>query len=158
MVRLLGKSLAYLILYIPVCLWVLVIVPRLFGLPQVGDPVAIGLFLLPYLLACVQLGLVLGNFMISREAPMMLLVFSSVILILISGISWPWAAVPPFWKAVGFLFPSTPGIQGFVRLNTMAASFHEVADSYLALWVQALLYFGLAYVAQRWRNSRVCQD
>lgn len=158
MIRLLGKSLAYLILYIPVCLWVLVIVPRLFGLPQVGDPVAIGLFLLPYLLACIFLGLFLGNFMPSREAPMMLLVFSSVILIFISGISWPWAAVPPFWKAVGFLFPSTPGIQGFVRLNTMAAPIHEVADSYLTLWAQVLLYWGLAYVAQRWRNSRVCQD
>ena len=155
MIRLLGKSLAYLILYIPVCLWVLVIVPRLFGLPQVGDPVAIGLFLLPYLLACIFLGLLLGNFMPSREAPMMLLVFSSVILIFISGISWPWVAVPPFWKAVGFLFPSTPGIQGFVRLNTMAAPFHEVADSYLTMWAQTLLYLALAYVAQRWRNRKV---
>ena len=155
MIRLLGKSLAYLILYIPVCLWVLVIVPRLFGLPQVGDPLAIGLFLLPYLLACVHLGLLLGNCMTSREAPMMLLVFTSVILIFISGISWPWAAVPPFWKAVGLLFPSTPGIQGFVRLNTMAAPFHEVADSYLLLWLQALLYLILAYWAQRWRNGQV---
>lgn len=155
MIRLLGKSLAYLILYIPVCLWVLVIVPRLFGLPQVGDPLAIGLFLLPYLLACVYFGLLLGNCMTSRETPMMLLVFTSVILIFISGISWPWAAVPPFWKAVGFLFPSTPGIQGFVRLNTMAAPFHEVADSYLLLWLQALLYLFLAYWAQRWRNGQV---
>ena len=152
-IRLVGKALAYLLLYIPVSLWVLVIVPRLFGLPQVGDPVSIGLFLLPYLLAAIAMGLFVGGWMTSREEPMMVLVFTSVILIFISGISWLLAAVPPVWRMVGCLFPSTPGIQGFIRLNTMGASLHQVSDAYLTLWTQAIVYLFLAYVVQRWKKS-----
>lgn len=43
---------------------------------------------------------------------MLVFVFTSVILLFISGVSWPEAAIPPFWKVVGYLFPSTPGIKG----------------------------------------------
>ena len=49
--------------------------------------------------------------MTSREAPMLVFVFTSVILLFISGVSWPKEAIPPFWKAFGYLFPSTPGIR-----------------------------------------------
>ena len=48
-----GKSLTYLLLYVVVCIWVLAIVPKLFSLPQVGEPLTILLFLLPYLFACI---------------------------------------------------------------------------------------------------------
>ena len=109
----LGKSFAYLLIYVVVCLWVLVIVPHLFSLPQIGRPMDLLLFLLPYLLACIFFSITLSGFVRDREAPMLLFVFTSVILVFISGISWPMSAVPPFWKALGYLFPSTAGIQGF---------------------------------------------
>ena len=113
-----GKSLTYLLLYVVVCIWVLAIVPKLFSLPQVGEPLTILLFLLPYLFACIFMSMTLSGFMTSRESPMLVFVFTSVILLFISGVSWPEAAIPPFWKVVGYLFPSTPGIQGFIRINT----------------------------------------
>ena len=117
-----GKSLTYLLLYVVVCIWVLAIVPKLFSLPQVGEPLTILLFLLPYLFACIFMSMTLSGFMTSRESPMLVFVFTSVILLFISGVSWPEAAIPPFWKVVGYLFPSTPGIQGFIRINTAGAS------------------------------------
>lgn len=122
-----GKSLTYLLLYVVVCIWVLAIVPKLFSLPQVGEPLTILLFLLPYLFACIFMSMTLSGFMTSRESPMLVFVFTSVILLFISGVSWPEAAIPPFWKVVGYLFPSTPGIQGFIRINTAGASLLEVA-------------------------------
>lgn len=106
-----GKSLTYLLLYVVVCIWVLAIVPKLFSLPQVGEPLTILLFLLPYLFACIFMSMTLSGFMTSRESPMLVFVFTSVILLFISGVSWPEAAIPPFWKVVGYLFPSTPGIR-----------------------------------------------
>lgn len=48
-----GKSLAYILIYAIVCVWVFAIVPRMFSLPQVGIPGIILLFLLPYLFACI---------------------------------------------------------------------------------------------------------
>ena len=44
-----GKSLTYLLLYVVVCIWVLAIVPKLFSLPQVGEPLTILLFSLMFL-------------------------------------------------------------------------------------------------------------
>ncbi len=149
-----GKSLTYILLYVVVCIWVLAIVPRLFSLPQVGEPLTILLFLLPYLFACIFLSMTLSGFMTSREAPMLVFVFTSVLLLFISGVSWPEAAVPPFWKVVGYLFPSTPGIQGFIRINTAGASLYEVAHEYRVLWIQAGVYFILACVIYRYQILR----
>ena len=56
---------------------------------------------------------------------MLVFVFTSVILLFISGVSWPKEAIPPFWQAIGYLFPSTPGIQGFIRINTCGAALNE---------------------------------
>lgn len=98
--------------------------------------------------------MMLSGFMTSRESPMLVFVFTSVILLFISGVSWPEAAIPPFWKAVGYLFPSTPGIQGFIRINTTGALLHEVAREYQVLWVQTGVYFILACVIYRYQIIR----
>lgn len=63
----------------------------------------------------------------NRETCMLIFVFTSVPLLFISGISWPGAAIPPFWKYVSYLFPSTFGINGFVKINNMGATLSEVA-------------------------------
>ncbi|WP_102406147.1 ABC transporter permease [Parabacteroides bouchesdurhonensis] len=150
----LGKSLTYILLYVVVCIWVLLVVPKLFGLPQVGEGWTILLFLLPYLFACIFFSMTLSGFMTSRESPMMVFVFTSVILLFISGVSWPKEAIPPFWKAVGYFFPSTPGIQGFIRINTCGATLNEVAHEYHILWIQAGVYFVLACVIYRFQILR----
>ena len=142
------------LLYVVVCIWVLAIVPKLFSLPQVGEPLTILLFLLPYLFACIFMSMTLSGFMTSRESPMLVFVFTSVILLFISGVSWPEAAIPPFWKVVGYLFPSTPGIQGFIRINTAGASLHEVAHEYRVLWIQAGVYFILSCIIYRYQIIR----
>ena len=144
-----GKSLTYLMIYILVCIWALAVVPKLFALPQIGDPLTLLLFVLPYLLACIFFAMTLAGFMTTRESPMLVFVFTSVLFLFISGISWPKEAIPPFWKALGCLFPSTPGIQGFVRINTCGATLNEVAIEYRMLWVQAGVYFLSACLIQR---------
>ena len=144
-----GKSLTYLMIYILVCIWALAVVPKLFALPQIGDPLTLLLFVLPYLLACIFFAMTLAGFMTTRESPMLVFVFTSVLFLFISGISWPKEAIPPFWKAIGYLFPSTPGIQGFVRINTCGATLNEVAFEYRMLWVQAGIYFLSACLIQR---------
>ena len=146
-----GKSLAYLSLYVFVCLWVFILVPRFFSLPQIGQPLDALLFLLPYLLACIFFSMTLSVFVRDRESPMLLFVFTSVILVFISGISWPMYAVPPFWKAAGYVFPSTAGIQGFVKINTMGATLNEVAHEYRTLWMQTGIYFLTACAVYRYQ-------
>lgn len=149
-----GKSLTYVILYTVVCLWALAIVPRLFSLPQVGEPWAIFLFILPYLFACVFFSITLSGFMMTRESPMLVFVFTSVILLFISGVSWPKESIPEFWRIVGYLFPSTPGIQGFIRMITSGATLSEVANEYHTLWIQAGAYFLTSCLVYRYQIIR----
>lgn len=149
-----GKSLTYILLYVVVCVWALAVVPKLFSLPQVGEPGTVMLFVLPYLFACIFLSMTLSGFMTSRESPMLVFVFTSVILLFISGVSWPKEAIPPFWRAVGYLFPSTPGIQGFIRINTSGATLSEVAHEYHTLWIQTGVYFITACLIYRYQIIR----
>lgn len=77
----------------------------------------------------------------NRETCMLLFVFTSVPLLFLSGISWPGSAMPSFWKYFSYLFPSTFGINGYVRINSMGATLNEVAFEYRALWMQTGIYF-----------------
>ncbi len=150
----LGKSLVYILLYTVVCIWVLTIVPRLFSLPQIGNPWNILLFILPYLFASIFMAMTLSGFMTTRESPMMIFVVTSVVFLFISGISWPMHSIPPFWKALGYLFPSTPGIQGFIRINTTGATLSEVANEYRLLWIHTGFYFLTACIIYRYQIIR----
>lgn len=105
-----GESLIHLLLYVVVYIWALAIVPRLFSLPQVGGPLTILLFLLSYLFACISMSMTLSGFVTSCRSPMLVFVFTSITPLSISGASWPETAIPPFWKVVDHLLPSTPGV------------------------------------------------
>ena len=144
-----GKALCYLFIYIPVTLYVLGIVPHLFRLSQLAAPLTLALFALPYVLACIGLAMAVSTFIRHRETGMLLIVFTSVPLLFLSGISWPGSAIPPFWKAVSLFFPSTFGINGFVRLNTMGGTLADVVSEWAGLWVQAFVYFGLTVLRYR---------
>lgn len=80
-------------------------------------------------------------FVRNREKPMILFAFASVPLLFLSGISWPASGMPVFWKYVSYIFPSTFGINGFVRMNNLSADLSEVQVEYHALWIQAGFYF-----------------
>lgn len=150
----LGKSLSYILLYVLVCCWVLIIVPALFALPQVALPGTITLFVIPYLFACIFLAMTLSGFVISRESPMLLFVFTSVILLFISGVSWPMHSIHGFWRIIAYIFPSTPGIQGFIAINSMGATLNEVSFEYKLLWIQAGVYFITSCLVYRYQIIR----
>lgn len=147
----LGKSFAYLLIYTLVAAYVLCVVPKLFSLVQIAQPGTLIAFVLPYLLACIFFAITCSIFIHHREACMMIYVFTSVPLLFISGISWPGAAIPKFWEVVSWIFPSTFGINGFVRINSMGATLHEVIPEFRALWIQAGVYFLTACLAYRYQ-------
>lgn len=145
-----GKAFCYSTLYIITSAWVLRVVPYLFDLPQIGDPVTIAVFLFPYILAATFFAMTLSYFCSQREFVMLLVVFTSVPFLFISGISWPWVSIPPVLKAIAYILPSTPGIHGFVSINTMGASLTDVWFEYIVLWVQVIFYWVAATAMYYW--------
>lgn len=146
----LGKALCYWSLYIIICVWVFRVVPYIFRLPQIGDPLTIAAFLMPFVLASVFFSMTLSYFASQREFGMLLFIFTSLLFVMLSGVTWPWISMPPTMKAIAYLFPSTPGVQGFIRINTMGATLSEVRFEYLALWTQSAVYWVAATFMYRW--------
>lgn len=150
-----GKTLFYFLLYFPLGIYMFTLVTRSFSLPQLGDYVSFLAFLTPFLLACIFLAMVLSALVYRREDCIMIFVFLSVPMLFLSGISWPGAAMPACWKYVSWLFPSTFGMNGYVRLQGMGASLHDVSFEYCGLWIQTGVYFLLACLLYRREISRL---
>ena len=150
---LLGRSTAYLAIYIPVAAFVLGVVPRLFHFPQLVELSGLALFILPYLLAAVMFAITLSALAHQRESIILIIVFTSVPMLFLSGVSWPASAIPWYWKTLGAFIPSTPAINGFVRLSSMGASLPEVVREWHHLWWLAGGYTLTAWWVT-WRNER----
>ena len=127
-----GKGLSYFMVYSLVAVYILCVVPRLFSLNQIAIPSVLALFALPYLTACIFFAMTASIAIRNRETCMLLFVFTSVPLLFLSGISW---------RYFSYIFPSTFGINGYVRINSMGATLNEVAFEYQALWIQTGIYF-----------------
>ena len=136
-----GRSLAYMMIYIPLVAIDLVLLPRVFGLPHIGRLGDLCLFFLPFLLATISFSMTVGSFVRQRDTGILVCIFFSVVLLFLSGVVWPRSNMPLFWKYFSYLFPSTHGIQGFVRINSMGAHLKQVQFEYQMLWVQAGIYF-----------------
>lgn len=145
----LGKSSAYLLVYLPISVYVLGVVPRLFRLNQIGSAADLSLFVVPFLLACIFFAMTVSVLVRHRETVILIIVFTSLPLLFISGVSWPGAAIPEFWKSLSYVFPSSAGINGFLKINSMGASLVDVKREWFLLWGQAFVYFFATCVVYR---------
>ena len=136
-----GKALCYFMIYAVMGMYLALVVPRLFGFVSMVTWTTILGFLLPFILACIFFGLMLSCLVRYRENVMLLVVFTSVPLLFMTGISWPQSNIPGFWQSIAWLFPSTWGIRGFLRISSMGASLADIETEFRALWLQVGIYF-----------------
>lgn len=144
-----GKSLCYFMIFSVMATYLTLVVPRLFGFISIGEVHALFGLMVPYLLACIFFGMMLSCLVRYRENVILLVVFTSVPFLFLSGISWPQSNIPGAWQGVATLLPSTFGIRGFVRINTMGATLADVRQEYQALWIQATVYFFVTCLVYR---------
>jgi ABC-2 type transport system permease protein len=146
---LLGRSTAYLALSGANALWVFVVVFHLFRFPQRGDVLSLTLFLLPFLLAVILLGLAIAPRFRDRESAMQILLFTSLPAVFLAGFSWPVEAIPAALRWLSCLLPTTFGIAGVLRITQMGAPLGAVLREWAGLWALAALYFALAWTSLR---------
>lgn len=139
-----GKALCYLMIYAVMAAYLTIVVPRIFSFLALIHWQDLLALMLPYLLACVFFGMTVSCLVHYRENVMLLVVFVSVPLLFMTGVSWPQSAIPGFWQGVSWLFPSTFGVRAFVRMNTLGGVLSDVVPEIRYLWIQAAAYFGTA--------------
>ena len=146
-----GKSLCYFMIYSVMAAYVCLVVPRIFHFTALADIWELIGLLVPYLLACIFFGMFVSCVVRYRENVILLVVFTSVPLLFLTGVSWPQSAIPDIWQGVSWLFPSTFGCRGFVRLSMMDATLYDIRPEYQALWLQVMAYFLASCLVYRYQ-------
>lgn len=144
--QVLGRMFCYLTLYAPMVLYMLYCIPAMFTLPDAGNFWQYWIFLMPMMIGASFLGMALGAFVTERESSMLVVVFTSVVFLFMSGLMWPRYAFPDFWRLASYLIPSTWGMEGFVRMLSNGATLEQQSHNYIMLWVLSAGYFVVAWL------------
>ena len=153
MATILGKACCYVILYIPLSIYILHYIPLWFHFPHLGNLLQYLLFILPMLLATAMLGLTCICMVSEKESALVVFVFTSVVFLFLSGLTWPRYAMQPFWQWIGDMIPATWGMEGFIRINNNGATLEQEIVPYRWLWCLTALYTLTAWLVARLRAS-----
>lgn len=149
----LGRALAVFTIYMPLTVYILHYIPVMFSLPHIGATADYLLFMAPMLLASIFLGQVLSVMISERESCFPVFVFTSVLFLFLSGLTWPRTAMNPLWSIISGFIPATWGVEGFVGINANGATLADMSTQYGMLWVLTASYFIIACFTERWARS-----
>lgn len=140
----LGRGMAYWLVYVAVGLYIAFIVPAIFGLPQRGNFFDILLLLLFFVTDCVLFSETWSVMISRRETVFVLFLAISPICLFLTGTSWPTISFSGFWKIFSYIFPSTFGVQAFLNMNSAGGDLSAATTQIFALSVQTIIYYFLA--------------
>ncbi|PRC91898.1 ABC transporter permease [Solimicrobium silvestre] len=127
--------------------------PRL-GTTEASSVSAVLLLLLVFSLTLAPLGLLLGMWFSNRERAMQVMLFTSIPMVFLAGFAWPAEALPEFLHWFRLLLPTTPGVQGFLKVNQFGASLTDIWPEFLHLGIMACVGWSAVLFAA-WRSLRL---
>ena len=149
---LVGAATALVTLYAAHAAFSLGMAAWIYDLPTHGRLWMLALFLGPFLVACVMFALALSGLCATREASIQLFLVTAIPFLFLAGASWPFEMIPLPLQWLACLLPSTAGIQGVLRLNSLEATWSEVAGWWWLLWAQSAIFAWPAW--RSWRRLR----
>ena len=144
-----AKILTYLIIYGVNLIIILGILWPIFGFPYEGRTVDVVVVFALYITASVALGISLSHLFSKREAPLMLLLWSSIPILLLAGVSYPKEAFPEWLHLLGRVFPSSSAVNAYVNIGTAGDSLSNVMTDIVTLVVLSIVYICLAFFAEK---------
>lgn len=139
-----GKATTYLALSMAILLIILGIVMPLFGIPVRSSILSTMVFMVPFVLSIVFMGLCLLGFLRRREDAIMLIMYTSLPSVMLTGFSWPTVAMPEWLHAFSYIVPTTLGAKGFVSITQMGASLSTIFPYWAGMWGLCILYLVLS--------------
>ena len=142
----LGKAFTNVMIYSVFSVFFLGLLPLIFNLPHLGDSIDIIIMMIPYLFASVYFCLTLSPFFTDSDMPLFIIVFMSVPLVFLSGISYPLELMPWHWRILHYLIPTAPATLAFVKLDCMGGDLSNIRTEMMILWIQCAVYFVTAII------------
>ncbi len=145
---LMGKTLVHLFYYLFPAIFALHVVPIIFKFPMNGNFLEIAMIIFPFLIASSLFGQIMRVFVNNREGVFLLLAFTSLIFVFLTGVSWPHYQIAPYWDVLSRMIPGYWASTAYVQMQVNGASLSQMSDIYIALWVLVVIYFVLAYLVE----------
>ena len=143
-----GKALVHLFYFLFPAIFALHFVPLIFKFPMNGSFIEIALLMFPFLLASSFMGQSLRVFVNNREGVFLLLGFTSLIFVFITGVSWPHYQIAPYWDVLSRMLPGYWGSTAYVQMQVNGASLSQMKDFYTSLWILCGIWFVIAYLVE----------
>ena len=140
-----ARAVILLLTYLPLVMYYFGFSFEFYGISRLASISHLFVLIIPFLLAVIGLGMVMGELIPRKELATLIVVLSSLPLVFCAGFVWPTSELPSLLKWLAQLAPSTPAINGFLRVNQMGASFQQILPYVWHLWGQAAIYGGLAW-------------
>ena len=145
---LMGKTLVHLFYYLFPAIFALHIIPIIFKFPMNGSFLEIAMLMFPFLIASSLFGQVMRVFVNNREGVFLILAFTSLIFVFLTGVSWPHYQIAPYWDAISRMIPAYWASTAYVQMQVAGASLSQMSEFYWALWSLVVVYFVLAYLME----------
>lgn len=149
-----AKASAYVLIFLATSLFSMGILYKWFLFPDNGHFLFILFLLVPYLYGVSFMGLAISMLFKERIQSILFLVFVSPIIVFLSCISWPAISIPKELYFIAHIFPSVYMVPGYLKIREYGANMASVKYEWIALWVQSLIYFGLACFAYKMSMRR----
>ena len=143
----LGKAFTNVMIYSVFAIFFLGLLPLIFDLPHLGDSLDIIIMMIPYLFASVFFCLSLSPLYTDSDMPLFFIVFMSVPLVFLTGISYPLELMPWHWKILHYIIPTAPATLAFVKLDCMGGDLTNIVPEMTTLWIQCAVYFVIAVLS-----------
>jgi len=146
-----GKSGFYLLLFFAFAFFTIETGFRVFDLIPIRSTFAAWNLYVPFILATVNLAMIIGSYFKKQTLLMEILAFSSYPFFLVSGYSWPAGKMILPLQFLSNLIPISPMLDGIKRVFIMRGDFLDVSGLVLHLWV----LFGVSLIWVIYRFYRI---
>lgn len=143
LLRYFGRSTAFILHYLVALFFYKLVVYHVFGFPDRGDMWLVLVFGILFFGATVNMGMWMAQFFKHRETALLFFACVPILVLFVSGFSWPQGNMPSWLRICGAFFPSTYAIPAWLKIQNIGASFTEVAPDLLRLFEQSVFYLVL---------------
>lgn len=143
LLRYFGRSTAFILHYLAALFFYKLVIYHVFDFPDRGDIWLVLVFGIFFFGATVNMGMWMAQFFKHRETALLFFACVPILVLFVSGFSWPQGNMPAWLRICGAFFPSTYAIPAWLKIQNIGASFSEVAPNLLRLFEQSVFYLVL---------------
>lgn len=141
----LSRIFVFFIIYIPLFLFYFGFIYDFYHLNSNGKAIEILCLGIAFVVSSTSFGIFIGSVFNKGEYATQVIVMSSMPILFALGFIWPNELIPDSIKNIMMVFPITPALDGFLKINQMGASFSLIKTNFIHLIILMCIYIAISY-------------